>query len=126
MDITRRFKSWEAIEEFPAGAVVFSAEEPARAVYVILEGEVDLALHGEPLGSEGPGGVIGEMALIEDSAENASATARTDVRVARLGPEDLRRMLSSDSEFALHVMQELADHLRALNAFIAERLGRAE
>jgi len=124
MRLPRLLEQWTDVEVFPPASVVFSEQDPAELLYVILEGEVDLTLHGEPLGTEGPGGLIGEMAMIDAAVDNATATARGEVRLARISPDEFRQLLAGDSAFSLHVMAVLANRLRAVNEFVARRLGR--
>ena len=53
----------------------------AHEFFVIVEGEVSVTKRsgeGEvPIAVVGPGGIVGEMAVIEGRARNASVTART-------------------------------------------------
>ena len=60
----------------------------------------------------GKGGLVGEMALIDDSPRSADAVARTD---CLLTPVDERRFLFLVHEtpmFALQVMTVMAERLR--------------
>jgi hypothetical protein len=52
MNFLELFRDWEDIEVFRARTVIFSERDPADIMYVILSGEIELTLHGEPLGAE--------------------------------------------------------------------------
>ena len=118
------FRDWKDVCEFGAGDVIFSEGDPADAMYVILAGEVELTLHGEPLAVDGESGMIGETALLGTESRSGKATARTDVRLARLDREQLKKLMGSNPDFALHVMGGLANRLRAVDSYISTHLGR--
>ena len=118
MKFLELFHDWEDVEEYRSGTVIFSERDPADVMYIILSGEVELTLHGEPLGAEGEGGIIGEMAMINASTRSATATTLTKVKLARLDREQFRVFIHDNTEFALHVMAVLANRLRAVNEYI--------
>ena len=60
-----------------AGKIVFREGDPGDTVYVVLEGKVDLRVNGRLVETVGPGGILSEMALIEQAPRVAGATART-------------------------------------------------
>lgn len=124
MNILEMFEDWPDVEEFGAGSVIFAEREPADVMYVVLSGEIELTLHGEPLGAEGEGGIIGEMAMINSATRSATATALTKVRLASLDRERFRELIAGNSDFSLHVMAVLANRLRAVNNYITSQFAR--
>ncbi|MEE4216357.1 MAG: cyclic nucleotide-binding domain-containing protein [Xanthomonadales bacterium] len=116
------FDGWVNMEEFAAGSLIYSEKEPADVLYVILSGEVELTFHGIALGKEQTGGLIGEMAMINSATRNCSATALSDVSLARLNREQFRELLDRSSEFSFHAMATLAHRLRAVDRFISTKL----
>ena len=124
MNFLEMFRNWEDVLEFNAGSVIFSEREPADVMYVILSGEVELTLHGEPLGAEGKGGIIGEMAMINSATRSATATALNKVRLARLNREQFGGFIGENAEFSLHVMAVLANRLRAVNNYITSQFAQ--
>jgi CRP-like cAMP-binding protein len=66
---------------FDAGQVIFLAGEPGDCMYVVMEGQVELSVRGQVLERLGPGGVLGEMALIDNAPRSASAVTRSDTRL---------------------------------------------
>ena len=118
MNFLELFRDWEDIEVFRARTVIFSERDPAEIMYVILSGEVELTLHGEPLGAEGKGGIIGEMAMINSATRSATATTLTKVKLARLDRDQFRALVGENADFSLHVMAVLANRLRAVNNYI--------
>jgi CRP/FNR family cyclic AMP-dependent transcriptional regulator len=122
MKVENLFRDWEAVEDFDAGAVIFSEREPAEFVYVILSGEVELTLQGTSLGTEGQGGIVGEMAVFEAGTRSATATAKCPTSVARLDRDEFHKLARKHPKFSLHAMTTLADRLRAVDRFISTRL----
>ena len=116
------FENWANTERFDTGAVIFSENESRDVLYVILDGEVELAFHGERIGVEKRGGIIGEMALIGATTRNASATALTPVTAACISAGQFRELIDRDSGFAFHAMATLANRLRAADGFIGRKL----
>lgn len=122
MNVLNLFKDWEDVQQYGTGDVVFSQRDPADAIYLILSGEVELQLHGEPLCIESEGAMIGVTAMFGSESRSGTATARSDVKLARLDPGQLMDLMSKDSDFALHVMAGLANRLRAVDAFISTHI----
>ena len=124
MNFLELFRDWEDIEVFRARTVIFSERDPADVMYVILSGEIELTLHGEPLGAEGEGGIIGEMAMINSATRSATATTLTKVKLARLDRDQFRALVGENTDFSLHVMAVLANRLRAVNSYITTQFAQ--
>jgi len=125
MDFLKKFDKWKDVEAHPAHTVIYPEGNPADHLYVILSGEVELSLRGNTLEVEKQGGLIGEMALFESAERSATATARTDVKLARLDRDQLAGLMNESTEFSLQLMTVLANRLRAVNEFVAQRLETA-
>jgi len=126
MTLLESFEDWTDTRTLAAGDVIFSANDPADTLYLILDGEVALTLRGEALSSERRGAIIGEMAIIDDNRHSTTATALTDVRLARIAPDQLRRLVGDDPGLSLHAMAELAKRLRAVDALLGARFARPD
>lgn len=124
MGILKMFRNWQEVEEFDPEAVIFTEGDPADQLYVILAGEVELTLHGDSLGSESKGSIIGEMAMLESATRNATATARGKVKLAKLDRSELQKMIRESPEFSLRAMTVLAKRLRAVDQYISAQLDR--
>ncbi len=118
------FRDWEDVEEHDSGTVIFLERDPAEVMYVILSGEVELSLHGEPLGTEVEGGIISEMAMINSATCGATATALTEVKLARLDRDQVKALIDDNTEFALHVMAVMANRLRAVDKYITAQFAQ--
>ena len=124
MRFLEMFRDWEQMVEYDARTVIFSERDPADVMYVILSGEVELTLHGEPLGAESEGGIIGEMAMINAATRSATATTLSKVKMARLDRDQFQALIADNSEFSLHVMAVLANRLRAVDHYISTQFAQ--
>jgi CRP-like cAMP-binding protein len=60
----------------------------------------------------GPGGIVGEMAMIEDAIRTATVIAKSDCMLLPIGIERFNVLVQRTPDFALHVMRVIADRLR--------------
>ena len=100
---------------YEAGKVVFREGDPGDTVYVVLDGKVDLRVNGRLVETVGPGGVLGEMALIEQAPRVASATARTACDLLPISEARFMSMIQQTPHFALQIMKVMASRLRRMN-----------
>jgi CRP/FNR family transcriptional regulator, cyclic AMP receptor protein len=106
------FKNAETSEQFAAGDVIFAAGDPGDSFYVVREGTVTLSSGGRKLEDVGPGGIFGELGVLERAPRSATATAATDCDLVQLDERAFVFHVSQTPFFALTVMRVLADRLR--------------
>src|SRR4051812_26256798 len=111
---------------FEAGKVVFREGDPGDAVYVVLDGKVDLRVNGQLVETVGPGGILGEMALIEQAPRVASATARTGCDLLPISETRFMSMIQQTPHFALQIMKVMASRLRRMNVRLTAPRKRAK
>jgi CRP-like cAMP-binding protein len=93
------FRTVDAVERLAAGDVIFSAGDAGDCMYVVRDGMVTIHADGLPIEEVGPGGIFGELALIDSAPRSATATAATACEF-----------------FALNVMRVLSERLRRASA----------
>ena len=103
------------------GDFLFREGDKGDKMYVLLEGEIDISLGDLVLEAAGPGALIGEMALIDDTPRTANAVAKTPCRLAQIDRRRFHFLVQQTPHFATHVMKTLADRLRHMNAVAAVR-----
>jgi CRP-like cAMP-binding protein len=108
------FRDKEA-ESFAAGQKVFTAGDPGDAMYIVIEGEVEIFDGSILLETAEKGSIVGELALIDDEPRSASAIAKTACRLVAVDRKRFQYMTQETPLFALSVMKVLADRLRKKN-----------
>jgi CRP/FNR family transcriptional regulator, cyclic AMP receptor protein len=100
-------------ETFAAGAKIFGEGEPADRVYLVKSGEVELSTGtNHVLEIVGPGGIFGEMAVIERDTRSASAVAQTDCELVTIDRRRFWFLVQETPYFAEIVMRVMSDRLR--------------
>ena len=112
MDLLEIFKDSEDVVEFPAGAVIIEEGREGDLMYVVMEGEVLISLKGRHLATASPGEIVGEMALINSELRSATVTASTDCVLASIDQTSFDALLRHVPDFAVHVMNVLAERLK--------------
>lgn len=106
------FKYEKNVAEYAAGEVVFNIGDAGDLMYVVQSGEVEVSINGRVLDTLGPGGVFGEMALIDHAPRTATVTARTDCRLVPIDETRFLNHVHRTPFFALQVMRIMNDRLR--------------
>jgi CRP-like cAMP-binding protein len=121
MNPAELFRHETAALQLAPGDSLFREGDKGEQTYVLLEGEMEILLGDFVLEIVGPGALIGEMALIDESPRTASAVAKTACRLAEIDRRRFHFLVQQTPHFATHVMKTLADRLRHMNAVAATR-----
>jgi CRP-like cAMP-binding protein len=97
--------------DVPAGTILVEEGKPGRQTFLVVEGEADVTLRGQYLERVGPGGFIGEMALLDASPRSATVTAVTDMKVLVMDPTSFSSLLAQPA-VSRRIASELAGRLR--------------
>jgi CRP-like cAMP-binding protein len=108
------FRDKEATS-FAPGQYIFKAGDPGEAMYIVVEGEIEILDGVVLLETSGQGSIVGELALIDDEPRSATAIAKTDCRLVAVDRRRFQYMVQETPLFALSVMKVLADRLRKKN-----------
>lgn len=107
-----------------AGTRVFSEGDPGDAMYLIDSGRIRISKVLSGVGEEalailGPGGVFGEMAVLDGGSRSADAIVQEDAELFVLERDRFLSLLESDKDLAYHVLsaivRTLVGRLRAMN-----------
>jgi len=101
---------------FSARQQIFAEGEPGDVMFVVKEGEVDIVVHGAVVETIGPGGILGEMALIDRNPRSATAVAKTDCQLVPISEKRFQFLVQQTPYFAIEVMRVLAQRLRHMDA----------
>lgn len=106
------FRNDDNTQTFAAGTQIFAEGEPGRNMYVVKDGKVDIVSLGHLLETVGPGGIFGEMALIDKAHRSAGAVAKTNCTLVLIDERRFLYLVQESPFFALSVMGVMADRLR--------------
>ena len=101
---------------FAAGQQIFAEGQPGDVMYVVKEGEVDITVHDKLVETVRPGGILGEMALLDHNPRSATAVARTDCQLVPINEARFQFLVQQTPYFAIEVMRVLANRLRHMDA----------
>jgi len=104
------------LKSFSAGQHIFKEGQPGDVMYIVAEGEVDILINGIVIETVAPGGILGEMALIDNKARSATAIAKTDCNLLPINRTHFVFLVQETPNFALQVMQVMAERLRRMNS----------
>jgi CRP/FNR family cyclic AMP-dependent transcriptional regulator len=97
---------------FKAGEVLFKEGEPARSLYVVRQGQVDIVSHphaGEDcvVDTVVGGELIGWSSLVEPYRTTATAVARDAGRAVRIEAVGIRDLCEKDHTLGYRLLREL-------------------
>jgi CRP/FNR family transcriptional regulator, cyclic AMP receptor protein len=96
----------------PAGQVLIREGASPGSLFVLRSGRVAITRGGKRLAELGPGDVLGEMAMMEDSARTASAVVLDEAVLLAVPASALRALLAERPALARALAQTAADRAR--------------
>ena len=94
---------------YPARKVIIQEGQSGVLMYVVLEGTVEIAVHGNVVGKIDAGGMFGEMALITRAERVASATAQTDCVLLAISRNVFLDLVCSNPKFAISLLSAVGN-----------------
>jgi CRP/FNR family cyclic AMP-dependent transcriptional regulator len=101
---------------FRSGETLFLQGDPGDCCYLVVSGHVEVfrQIGGIPvtLAVVDPGGLLGEVALIDGGSRAANAVALGDTECVRITPEALARRIEALEPMQRLVVESLLDYVR--------------
>jgi CRP-like cAMP-binding protein len=117
------FKNAAGAEEVDTGTVLFRQGEHGETMFVVVDGKVDVMFGETVVETVGAGGIVGELALIDDAPRSATAVASSPSRVLQVDKTRFTYLVQEHPTFALQVMEEMAARLRKANVNCTQAAG---
>lgn len=108
-------------QSFGQGKTILSAGAVGTSMYVVMEGRVDISIGNSVVERVGPGGVFGEMALVDRTARAASAVAQTDCALIPIGRNDFIALIKGKPAFGALLLKSLAQRMQ----YLAQQVARS-
>jgi CRP-like cAMP-binding protein len=96
------------------GKVVLKPDQPLDALYVILDGAVELSRGGETQHVARQNEVLGSWALFDEEPMAVIAKTVEDTKLLRIGRDDFYDLLSDNLEIAASIFSVIVKRIRKL------------
>lgn len=100
--------------KYPPAQVILDPSHPMDALYVILDGAVEISRNGELLHLARQNEVLGAWALFDEAPMPVTATTVEDTRVLRIRRDDFYDLLSDNVEIMASLFSTLVKRFRKL------------
>jgi len=100
----------------PLNKVIMKEGEAGVFMYVVLSGRVAISIKSKVVEWVGPGGIFGEMALVDQSPRAATAMAETDCDLLSINRGDFLTMVKTNPVFVVSLLKAAADRLRDMTS----------
>jgi CRP-like cAMP-binding protein len=98
----------------PEGKVILQPTVPLDALYVVLDGAVELSQDGAAIHTAKQNEVLGAWGLFDSEPMPLVATAIEDTRLLRIGREDFFEVLADNVEITAAMFSTLVKRFRKL------------
>lgn len=106
------------VRHFP-GATLMREGQGGTCLYLVKEGTVAISIAGTVVERVRAGASFGEMAVVDQSARTATATAETECVLLAIDRASLVEAVRRAPDFGLAMLRDVADRLRHMNAQLA-------
>ena len=97
---------------YDAGKMIMQEGTGGAFMYVVLEGKVAISIKGGVVGRAGPGGVFGEMALVDQSVRAATASAETKCALLAINRVAFLHLVKTSPAFGASLLAGLAERAK--------------
>lgn len=94
--------------QFEAGKMIMQEGGTGNVMFVVLDGRVGISIKGGVVGRAGPGGIFGEMALVDQSPRSASAIAETPVSLLAINRDAFLHLVKTSPAFGSSLLAGIA------------------
>jgi CRP-like cAMP-binding protein len=102
----------QAVVRYEKGKIIMIAGQAGALMYVVIEGRVSISIRGAVVERVGPGGIFGEMALVDQSPRAANAVAEADCALLAINRNVFLNLVKSEPRFGIALLSAMAERLR--------------
>jgi CRP-like cAMP-binding protein len=96
----------------PAGKTLLVQGQPTDTFYVLLDGEVEVSVNGQPVRRLKAGDFFGEIGMLDRGLATASVTTTQPAETLALSHAQFRDAIKGNDALVLQVMAAMAQRLR--------------
>jgi len=112
-EIERRLGS-AARFRFAKGKIIMREGHLGVALYVVLEGRIAIHVGSTLVEKAGPGGIVGEMGLVDRKPRLATATAETDCTLLAVSRLDFLKLVKKNPRFGVSLLSAVSERARSM------------
>lgn len=106
----------ESRHSHEAGSMIVKEGQVGVLMYVVLKGRVEIRVGGSLVENVGPGGVFGEMALVDRMPRLASAIAERDCRLLAINRNAFLNLVKNSRRFAASLLTAVSARARFMTS----------
>jgi CRP-like cAMP-binding protein len=99
---------------YPPGAVILDPKTSVEALFVVLDGSVEITTRDGGSTRAGQNDVLGAWALFDPEPLQITARAADDTKLLRIGRDDFYDLLSDNMEITASIFSTLVKRFRQL------------
>ncbi len=104
------------VAHFQEGKKILKTGVSGTTMYIVLEGQVAVAIGRKIVEKIEAGGFFGEMALVDQLPRTATAVARTDCSLLPINRDALVKLVKTEPDFGMALMRSVAQRLQYMNS----------
>jgi CRP-like cAMP-binding protein len=104
---------------FGRDEIIVREGELGDCLFVVAEGTIKVTVQGQPIGTVRSGDVLGELSVLRSGPRNATATAKTQTFVLRIGSEIIDELLLDYPEVTRGIIASLVGRIRSQSSTLA-------
>ena len=104
----------QSLVKFEREGVIMREGQAGVLMYVVLEGRVAVTIQGKLVERVGPGGVFGEMALVERTPRLASAVAETGCTLLAINRNTFLNLVRASPDFGVALLGAVGERARQM------------
>jgi len=101
---------------YDAGHTIVREGQAGALMYVVLKGSVAIQVGGSVVEHVGPGGVFGEMALVDRTPRLASGVAETDCKLLAIDRSAFLYLVKNSRRFAASLLAAVSERARFMTS----------
>lgn len=113
-DQLARIATIATVERLPPGKLILDSSKPLDALYIVLDGAVELSQKETVIHTARQNEVLGSWALFDSEPMPVTAKTVEDTGLLRIGRDDFYDLLSDNMEIAAAIFSTLARRFRRL------------
>jgi len=102
----------QTMVRYERNKTIVTEGQAGMLMYVVVEGRLAVTIKGKLVERIGPGGVFGEMALVDRTPRLASVVSETDCGLLAIGRNTLLDLVKASPDFAVSLLSAVGERAR--------------